>query len=590
LLGPWSEDGPAWTAGFDREEEFDPELRPDAAGDGDDGDEAFDRRALSLPPVSSVAAASSSSPSDVLFREEDGRDDDPDEDLDALFDAARAAEDARFAAAAAGAGAAAASAPLFPPLEVGPYALEDVLSETPVWDYTVAVLAYDPSSDKFLGLYNRDKKWRAGNKKLFHALRDLAYALRKLFPERFAGPRSSEFAVVVGSGDYPHVDKNRLPRTADGKAPVLMFGSAFRDPRVYPTMVAMPMPVPSHLECFMTWMEEEEVCPNWNEQLAFGEEGRRWEDLIPQVIWRGTDFSYLPTLQPRVRDEAGGHPALTYPDPRRYFADDGSTTKGQAVDALHEKYDALLPRWKGVALSARAELDARAAAGEAAAAGEPPPLPWLDVKFSSYLQKGKSSTLGSRKYASWESAGIGVAKGMAPADMAAYRYHVDLGGGGGTTWSGTVEKLAMPGLLFHHVTPTKDYVHDLLRPWVHYVPVRSDLRDLRRKFEWAESRPERAKAIADAGTALMRELGRPAGFGRMFEEAFAGPLRKVVEAYRPLPPGSSWREVLGSMEACRDMPVIECDGNSRESSCGLVGGEAVLNWQRTGRYVELQTN
>ena len=40
--------------------------------------------------------------------------------------------------------------------------------------------------------------------------------------------------------------------------------------------------------------------------------------------------------------------------------------------------------------------------------------------------------------------------------LAAYRYQLDLGGAGGTTWTGTLEKLAMPGMLFHHETPAMD--------------------------------------------------------------------------------------------------------------------------------------
>ena len=68
-------------------------------------------------------------------------------------------------------------------------------------------------------------------------------------------------------------------------------------------------------------------------------------------------------------------------------------------------------------------------------------LPWADMKFSSYLEGKKSSTVGSRKYAPWEAVGIGVANGMPGSQLARYKYHIDLGGGGGTTWSGTTEKL-----------------------------------------------------------------------------------------------------------------------------------------------------
>jgi hypothetical protein len=104
---------------------------------------------------------------------------------------------------------------------------------------------------------------------------------------------------------------------------------------------------------------------------------------------------------------------------------------------------------------------------------------------------------------------------MSLPDLARYKYHIDLGGGGGTTWTGTIDKLAMPGLLFHHMTPTKDYFHDLLVPWRHYIPVSEDLSDLKSKYDWAESHPNEAKRIADASTQFMRELGTVEGFGRM---------------------------------------------------------------------------
>jgi hypothetical protein len=50
----------------------------------------------------------------------------------------------------------------------------------------------------------------------------------------------------------------------------------------------------------------------------------------------------------------------------------------------------------------------------------------------------------------------------------------------------------MPGLLFHHITPTKDYIFDQIQPWVHYVPVREDLEDLMEKLEWAETHQDEA--------------------------------------------------------------------------------------------------
>ena len=282
-------------------------------------------------------------------------------------------------------------------------------------------------------------------------------------------------------------------------------------------------------------------------------------------MWRGTDFGYLPTLQDNPS-------RLLPPDSRKIVRRGKKDRRSGAIKALSEQYDALLPRWKAAVLTAQAEQEAEGTDRK----------PWADMKFSSYLDKGKAATVGSAKYRAWEGVSVGVARGMGMADLARYRYHIDLGGGGGTTWTGTLDKLAMPGLLFHHVTPTKDYFHDRLRAWEHYVPVAPDLRDLRQKFDWAEGHPAQARRIAAAGADLLRQLGTPEGFGEMFREDFVEPLRRVIEAYRPVEtthPGKTWREVLESLENCRVTPVIECSGKVAKS-CKLVGGEAVLEWQK----------
>ena len=69
-----------------------------------------------------------------------------------------------------------------------------------------------------------------------------------------------------------------------------------------------------------------------------------------------------------------------------------------------------------------------------------------------------------------------------------------------------------------------------MEPWVHYIPVASDLRDLKAKFDWAESHPEEAKNIADRGTELIKYLTSEEGFKQMFDEDVMEPLRWVIEA------------------------------------------------------------
>ena len=233
---------------------------------------------------------------------------------------------------------------------------------------------------------------------------------------------------------------------------------------------------------------------------------------------------------------------------------DAENLRVDAAKSLRGEYATLLPRWKGVALTAEAERQAPPHDD-----GNIATLPWANIKFASYPSHGgKFPTLGSSKYSARESVGIAVGERMPLSDLARYKYHIDLGGGGGTTWSGTIDKLAMPGLLFHHLTPTKDYFHDRLIPWKHYVPVSEDLSDLKSKYDWAESHQHEARRIADAGTQFMREMGTPEGFERMFEGHLSGPLRGAIKAYVPISssrPGQTWRDVLQSMgEDCRIIP------------------------------------
>lgn len=154
-------------------------------------------------------------------------------------------------------------------------------------------------------------------------------------------------------------------------------------------------------------------------------------------------------------------------------------------------------------------------------------------------------------------------------------------GGGGTTWTGTMEKLAMPGLLMHHLTPTKDYLHDHMEPWTHYVPVRSDLSDLRERFEWAEMHPNQARHISYRASLLMAYIGSDEGYAELFRKALIEPLSQIIKAYQPVShthPGRTWQQVLQSVDGNEFTPVTEC----RESGCTLIGDDEVLQWIRAG--------
>ena len=60
--------------------------------------------------------------------------------------------------------------------------------------------------------------------------------------------------------------------------------------------------------------------------------------------------------------------------------------------------------------------------------------------------------------------GVDAAVRVTEEQLGKYKYQIDIGGAGGTTYTGTISKLSMPGVLLHHETATVDsYHHSLIR-------------------------------------------------------------------------------------------------------------------------------
>ena len=75
-----------------------------------------------------------------------------------------------------------------------------------------------------------------------------------------------------------------------------------------------------------------------------------------------------------------------------------------------------------------------------------------------------------------------------------YRYLLDIGGAG---YSGRVKFLLFSGRpLFMVDRLYVEYFHEDLRPFVHFIPVASDLSDLLEKHEWVMSHRDEAEKIA----------------------------------------------------------------------------------------------
>lgn len=468
---------------------------------------------------------------------------------------------------------------------IHPYSIENVLLTLPFFGAKFFVFLYVAERDEFVALYDVDNlgwKWRRGDARIRTDGSVLALALRNNFPDRFQGPgESSDLAFLVSVGDsvqfeYPEcVDpENRDQCRVDHYAPIFVFGSAFTDQSVLPSQIAMPMPKKPHMPCFALWQMTRTVCQDIQPRdgdsgvgLIFEEHvGVGWDDLIPTIIWRGADHSFLYQIYKDFRSPDYGR------DVEPKIIEYGEEPIG-IISALYEKWDILRPRWKGVLLTAEAELEASEREGE---------IPWADIKFSACIVGGKgkkkSRCSESTYYQEWANRGI-TAFGE-PINMeghAKYKYHIDLGDQGGTTWTGTINKLSMPGVLFHHITPTKDWIHDYLEPWVHYIPVATDLSDLRERFQWAEANPVEARKISDNATAFARWIGTSDGFEELYHRYFVENLAAVIDAYRPPEVVFGGKGAAGGV-GLPVLPAISYSHNNLKEVMRCTGHERWCEW------------
>ena len=433
-----------------------------------------------------------------------------------------------------------------------PYSIKKVINAASLFQSRYALLRYDPASDKFIAYYSNDHLYVSGCAKLTYAIRQLTSILRASFPDRFT-PDSSELVLAVEAGDYPDVmpyrtcvAKNKNAPCSESllsAAPILAFGSTFANP-LFPNMMGFPMPG-EHLTCMLRWATRKEVCPFFRDDHKWA--ARNWDELTPQLVWRGTDFNFISIQKSHER-----------PQLEKYYqesTDPNVDPMEASTDLLKQNFSRLLPRWQGAVLTADAEIEAR----------RTNTLPKLNMKFP----RGKLKAKG------WEEAGFpGIGDRIEKDELANFKYHIDFGGGGGTTWTGTVDKLKMAGLLFHHETVAKDYIHDDMLPWVHYIPVKEDLSDLMEKLEWAESHQAEAKEISENASRFMQKLSQPQGFDDLFVKHMVNPLVKIIEAYQPMNLRNEveWSKAFQELGGDNFTPMLECDASGACNTLEAVKG------------------
>lgn len=358
----------------------------------------------------------------------------------------------------------------------------------------------------------------------------LVHALRDNFPDRFK-PGTPPFQLLWSGDDSIGgrcINENNDCPTHNF-APVLMFGSVPKNESLMPNVKAFPNTYYTRcLYSYRIFAHRECEWKKVNDDL-------QWDQLKRQVFWRGSDFSnYLVDYQPAYRTKGALVNDIVTPDVVKKLS------REQIVALLFDNQYDIPPRWIALAYTIMTQLQGKN--DEA----------WINVLFSN---KG---SFNHEIHQSLEDKGLQVTDDpVDPYLMSKYRYQIDLAGGGGTTWDGTITKLLMPGVLFHHETPFKDWFYDEMIPWIHYIPVKADLSDLFERYQWAETNDSRV--ISERATKFAKYLLSEEYMRKTYESLYVDYLGKVVHAYDAQ--GMDWPAMIEeyAQRGIRLYQVATCD-------------------------------
>jgi hypothetical protein len=342
------------------------------------------------------------------------------------------------------------------------------------------LLIYDPSSDGFLAYTvgsTLDRNILGGYTdhcgRCRHIIPILIKALLDMSPNRFQ-PHQPPWQLLFTDWDLPYFlfeRNNTLCQQAHPSClqqhelwPWIHFGSHFRNQSTLSAIQIFPFF--NYLACLREWSLDPLIvtsCQVW--KLPYVQD-TNWTNLISKIVWRGSNFDYLPTIGLEHYDENHAVPHLPF-----------------------------RPRAVLVGLSHNASYSS-----------------WLDAEFTSRYTY------------------------MSPGDMSHnYRYHIDLGGASGTTWTGTFEKLAMPGVLLHHEAPTQDWYFQELKAYQHYLPLLTNLSNLKDLYLWAENHPNEAEQISHQATNFVQRFFSKERMEQEYQRFFGvkhSVLSNIITAYR----------------------------------------------------------
>ena len=301
------------------------------------------------------------------------------------------------------------------------YSQDDIMKTSPYFQkFVPRLLVFDGKKFQAFGLDHRGTEYFKTMRYTYRYIDTiplLVQALKTNFPDRFK-PGMPPFELLFSDADSPHSDCVNVKCPTSDFAPMILFGSTPKDDSIFPTLRSFPNPIFTH--CLIQYkVHGVETC-KWPQKPKTD---IPWESLIDTIIWRGADWPFL-HYDDRFRFDGPNEVQQRMQTPEWKNGDRNVILDDLATNLTNT----FTPRWRGAIMSARAAGDA---------------TPWIDTKFVGGVNTEVHEMLSQR--------GVAITGDRMDADvMSNYKYQIDYGGGGGTTWEGTLTKLLMPGVLFHH--------------------------------------------------------------------------------------------------------------------------------------------
>ena len=312
--------------------------------------------------------------------------------------------------------------------------------------------------------------------------------------------------------DYP---RNACVDSASGcgqsKAPIFSFGTVPKDSSKISGLIQAPTlpftPCIAHAfapeqygQC--EWFSSPGQC---KEDKMFTESTASFDSLIPKMFWRGSDWPFL-EMYPSVGTTSGTK-----------FLDNHNLCGAIAGDIVN----AILNSGSNSGKAFNDRLPPRLRAVVHAAVNQDD----YDIKFTDSNPNAPPTLCIENTLPTFSK------ETKTACDYAQYKYLLDLGGGGGTSWKTTFWALGMPGVLFHHKTPMKDSFYGKIEAWKHYIPVSTDLSDLDKQLNWAKSNPGECEKISKRASAFVKYMMSAEGLKEHARETFIEPMSKFIQAY-----------------------------------------------------------